>query len=102
MVYFGKFISWPVGKCPNMERSDVFSLFGKQQKIAPLITGYPLLNLTFLSEKTKSYNPYPQVSEICEIIPAIVISPFSKPHNGQDILGKPYSQSVSTQILCIK
>ena len=43
MVHFGKFMSWPVGKCPNMERSDLFSLIGKQKKIAPLIAGNPIV-----------------------------------------------------------
>ena len=42
MVWFGKFMSWAVGKCPNMFRSDVFSLIGKQKKIAHLITGHPV------------------------------------------------------------
>ena len=35
-------MSWPVGKCPNKERSDLFSLIGKQKKIAPLIAGHPV------------------------------------------------------------
>ena len=35
-------MSWPVGKCPNMERSDLFSLIGKQKKIAQLIAGHPV------------------------------------------------------------
>jgi hypothetical protein len=38
-------MSWPVGKCPNMERSDLFSLIGKQKKIAPLIAGHPVVYL---------------------------------------------------------
>jgi hypothetical protein len=42
MVYFGKLMSWPVGKCPNIERSDLFLLIGKQQKIADLIAGHPV------------------------------------------------------------
>jgi hypothetical protein len=42
MVYFGKFMSWPVGKCPNMERFDLLSLIGKQKKIAQLIAGHPV------------------------------------------------------------
>jgi hypothetical protein len=43
MEYVGKFMSWPVGKCPNMERSDLFSLIGKQKKIAQLIAGHPVV-----------------------------------------------------------
>jgi hypothetical protein len=43
MVYFGKFISWQVGKYPDMERSDLFSLIGKHKKIAPLIAGHPVV-----------------------------------------------------------
>jgi hypothetical protein len=41
-------MSWPVGKCPNIERSDLFSLIGKQNKIAQLIAGHPvqILNLS--------------------------------------------------------
>ena len=35
-------MSWPVGKCPNMERSDLFSAIGKQKKIAHLIVGHPV------------------------------------------------------------
>jgi hypothetical protein len=35
-------MSLPVGKCPNMERSDLFSLIGKQKKIAHLIAGHPV------------------------------------------------------------
>jgi hypothetical protein len=45
MVYFGKFMSWPVGKCPNMEGSDLFSLIGKEKKIAQLIAGHPVVYL---------------------------------------------------------
>jgi hypothetical protein len=36
-------MSWPVGKCPNMKRSYLFSLIGKQKKIAPLIAGHPVV-----------------------------------------------------------
>jgi hypothetical protein len=36
-------MSWPVGKCPNMVRSDLFSLIGKQKKIAQLIAGHPVI-----------------------------------------------------------
>ena len=42
MVYFGKFMSWPIEKCPNMERSDLFSLTRKQKKNAHLIAGNPV------------------------------------------------------------
>jgi hypothetical protein len=42
MVYFGKLMSWPFGKCPNMERYDLFSQIGKQKKIAHLIAGHPV------------------------------------------------------------
>ena len=42
-------MSWPVGKCPNMERSDLFSLIGKQKKIAPLIAGHPVAYLQEMS-----------------------------------------------------
>jgi hypothetical protein len=45
MVYFGKFMSRPVGKCPNMEGSDLFSLIDKQNKIAQLIAGHPVVNI---------------------------------------------------------
>jgi hypothetical protein len=44
MVCFGTFMSWPVGKCPNMERSYLFSLKGKQKKIAQLIVGHPVVS----------------------------------------------------------
>jgi hypothetical protein len=43
MVYLGKFMSYPVGKCPNMESSDLFSLIGKEKKIAQLIAGHPVV-----------------------------------------------------------
>jgi hypothetical protein len=43
MVYFGKFLSQPVGKCQNMERSDQVSPIGKQKKIAQLIAGHPVV-----------------------------------------------------------
>jgi hypothetical protein len=49
MVYFGKYISRPVEKCPNMERSDLFSLIGKQKKIAHLIAGHPVVLLLKVS-----------------------------------------------------
>jgi hypothetical protein len=42
MVYFRKVMSLPVGKCPNMEYSDLFSLIDKQIKIAHLIAGHPV------------------------------------------------------------
>jgi hypothetical protein len=42
MVYFRKFMSWPVGKCPKMERYDLFSLTGKPKKIEHLIAGHPV------------------------------------------------------------
>jgi hypothetical protein len=42
MVYFGKFMSWQGVKCPTKERSDLFSLVGKQKKIALLIAGHPV------------------------------------------------------------
>jgi hypothetical protein len=38
-------MSWPVGKCPNKERSDQFSLIGKQKKIPHLIAGHPVGHL---------------------------------------------------------
>ena len=47
MVYFGKFMSWPFGKCPNMKRSDMFSLIGKQKKSAHLIAGHPVVRWVF-------------------------------------------------------
>ena len=37
-------MSWPVGKCPNMERYDLFSPIGKQKKIAHIIAGHHVLS----------------------------------------------------------
>ena len=38
-------MSCPNGKCPNMDRSDLFLLIGKQQKIAHLIAAGSKLGL---------------------------------------------------------
>ena len=35
-------MSWPVGNCPNNVLYDLFSLIGKQQKIAHQIAGHPV------------------------------------------------------------
>ena len=48
-------MSWPVGKCPNIERSDLFSLIGKQQKIAHLIAGHPVFS-HYVPDTTGPYN----------------------------------------------
>ena len=40
-------MSWPFGKCPNMERYDLFSPIGKQKKIAHLIAGHPVCMVEF-------------------------------------------------------
>jgi hypothetical protein len=61
MVYFGKFMSWPVGKCPNMERSDLFSLLGQQKRIAQVIAGHLVVcghileKLWSFSSKSRNY-----------------------------------------------
>jgi hypothetical protein len=53
-------MSWPVGKCPNMDRSDLFSLIGKQQNIAHLIAGHPvhvgILLFHFSSSSSPSFS----------------------------------------------
>jgi hypothetical protein len=43
LVCYAKFMSWQVEKCQNMERSDLFSMNGKQKIIAPLIAGHPVV-----------------------------------------------------------
>ena len=65
MVYFGKFMSWPVGKCPNKERSDQFSSIGKQKKIAHLIAGHPV------DKSTKKMQPILPCHKIT-ILPVVV------------------------------
>ena len=72
-------MSRPVGKCPNMEGSDLFSLIDKQNKIAQLIAGHPVFQRELHYCFPKHFKGFPGLCEDLFIVGKSNFDPIIQP-----------------------